>query len=46
MRIVPPVEENQMPGVWPDDGAVPLYRANVRSGWVMREDKLAAAPSG
>ena len=46
MRIPPPVKENQMPGVRPDDGTVPLYRADVRGRRVMPEDKLAARPLG
>jgi len=42
MRVPPPVEENQMPGVRPDDRAIPLDRAEVRGRRVMREDEFAA----
>jgi hypothetical protein len=44
MRVLPAVEEDQMAGVRPDYGAIPLHRVNVGGLRIVREDKLAARP--
>jgi hypothetical protein len=44
MRVLPAVEEDQVAGVRPDHGAVPLYRVNVGGRRIVREDELAARP--
>jgi hypothetical protein len=45
MRVLPAVEEDQVAGVRPDHGAVPLYRIDVGGRRSVREDELAACPS-
>ena len=42
MRVVPAVEEEEVPGLRPDDGAVPLDGLQVRRCRVMSDDQLAA----
>ena len=44
MRVLPAVEEDQMPGVRTDHRAIPLYRIDVGGRRIVREDKLAACP--
>jgi hypothetical protein len=46
MRVLPAVEEDQVAGLRPDHGAIPLYRVNVGGLRIVREDQLAARPGG
>ena len=46
MRMLPPVEENQMPRMRPDHRAVPLYRVDVRRAGIVTENKLTPRSAG
>jgi hypothetical protein len=42
MRVLPPVEEDQVAGMRPYNRTVPVYRVDVSRGWVVCENEFAA----